>query len=67
MNLDRGVFVMTGVLVLASLALGFYVNPVFYVLTAFVGMNLVIAGATGVCFSSMVLRTLGVRPGPALR
>lgn len=67
MNLDRGVFIMTGVLVLASLALGFYVSPLFYLLTAFVGVNLVIAGASGVCFSSMVLRMFGMRPGQAIR
>lgn len=67
MNLDRAVFVMTGILVLASLALGFYVHPLFYLLTAFVGANLVIAGAAGVCFSALVLRMIGCKPGAALR
>ncbi len=67
MNLDRAVFVMTGILVLASLALGFYVHPLFYLLTAFVGANLILAGASGVCFSSIVLRMFGLKPGQAIR
>ena len=65
MNLDRAVFVMTGILVLASLALGVYVHPLFYLLTAFVGLNLILAGAAGVCFSALVLRMFGLKPGSA--
>ena len=67
MNLDRAVLAMTGSLVLVSLALGYAVTPYFYLLTAFVGINLLQGAFTGVCFSSIVLKTFGVRPGQAFR
>jgi len=67
MNLDRAVFALTGVAVLLSLVLGVYLSPYFYLLTAFVGVNLVLAGTTGVCFSWAIFKKLGVPPGQALR
>lgn len=67
MNLDRAVLAFTGFLVLLSLVLGFYVSPYFYLLTVFVGINQVLAGTTGVCFSWAVFKKLGVPPGQALR
>ena len=67
MNLDRAILGLAGSLILASLALGYAVTPYFYLLTAFVGLNLFQAAFTGVCPASMILKLIGVRPGPALR
>ncbi len=67
MNLDRAVLAFTGFLVLLSLALGYYVTPYFYLLTAFVGLNLIMAGFAGVCFSSIIFKVVGLKPGTALR
>ena len=67
MNLDRAILGLAGSLILASLALGYAVTPYFYLLTAFVGLNLFQAAFTGVCPASMILKFIGVRPGSALR
>lgn len=67
MNLDRAVFLSTGVLVLASLALGAWWTPYWYLLTAFVGLNLLLVGSTGVCLSAVVMKTIGLKPGSAVR
>ena len=38
-----------GFMVLVSLALGYYVSDYWYLLTAFVGLNLMQASVTGFC------------------
>jgi hypothetical protein len=40
---------VAGVFVLASLALGFWVSPWFYLFTAFVGLNLLQSSFTRFC------------------
>ena len=65
MTIDRAVMMFAGFMVLASLALGFYVSPWWYLLTAFVGVNLIQASITGFCPAAMVFRALGVRSGTA--
>lgn len=67
MTLDRAVMMFAGLMVLASLALGFYVSPYWYLLTAFVGLNLMQASFTGFCPAAMVFKKLGVRPGTAFK
>lgn len=67
MTLDRTVMMFAGFMVLASLALGFYVSPYWYVLTAFVGLNLMQASLTGFCPAAMVFKKLGVKPGTAFK
>ncbi len=52
-------------MVLVSLALGFYVSPYWYLLTAFVGVNLMQASVTGFCPAAMVFRKLGCKAGTA--
>jgi hypothetical protein len=47
--------------VLASLALGLWVNQNFFWLTAFVGANLFQSSFTGLCPLATILRKLGVR------
>jgi hypothetical protein len=54
-------------MVLVSLALGFYVSPWWYLLTAFVGLNLIQASVTGFCPAAMVFRKLGCPAGAAFK
>lgn len=56
-----------GFMVLASLALGFYVSPYWYILTAFVGVNLVQASLTGFCPAALIFKKLGCQPGVAFK
>lgn len=65
MNVDRAVLIFAGVMVLVSLALGLYVSQLWYILTAFVGLNMVQASITGFCPAAIVFRKLGCRPDAA--
>jgi hypothetical protein len=67
MNVDRAVMAFAGLVILASLVLGFYVSPYWYLLAAFVGLNLFQASFTGWCPAAMILRKIGVKPGSAFR
>ena len=67
MTVDRAVLAFAGLMVLVSLALGFYVSPYWYLLTAFAGLNMLQASVTGFCPAAMVFKKLGVRPGLAFR
>jgi hypothetical protein len=63
MTVDNGVRVVAGSFVLASLALGRWVSPWWFLFTAFVGVNLIQSAFTGFCPAAMILRKLGLRPG----
>ena len=65
MNIDRAVMSFAGALVLVGLLLGWQVNQYWYLLPAFVGLNLFQAGITGFCPAAMILRMVGVKPGCA--
>ena len=65
MTIDRVVMAFAGTVVLLGLALGLYVHPNWYWLSAFVGANLFQAAFTGFCPLAMMLKRLGVAPGPA--
>jgi hypothetical protein len=67
MTIDRAVMLFAGFMILLSLALGFYVSPYWYLLTAFVGLNLMQASVTGFCPAAIVLKKLGVQTGCAFR
>lgn len=67
MTIDRAVMMFAGTLVLVSLALGFYVSPYWYLLTAFVGLNLMQASITGFCPAAMAFKKLGCKPGAAFK
>jgi hypothetical protein len=60
--LERIVWLVAGVVVLASAALSALVNPYWLILTAFAGVNLVVFGATGFCMMANILYSLGARP-----
>jgi len=65
MSIDRAVMLFAGFMVLLSLALGFYVSPYWYLLTVFVGVNLMQASMTGVCPVAKVFKKLGCKSGAA--
>ena len=65
MNIDRAVMAFAGTVVLISLALGLWVSPYWFYLTAFVGLNLLQASFTGFCPLALVLRKLGLQSGKA--
>lgn len=67
MNIDRAVMAFAGVMILASLALTQLVSPWWWLLTAFVGLNLVQASFTGFCPAAMLFRKLGLGSGCAFR
>ena len=60
MNIERSVRSIAGTFVLASLALGRFVNPYWYLFTVFVGLNLFQSGLTGWCLMADILKKLGV-------
>lgn len=67
MNLDRAVLAFAGCVVLASLALGYFVSPYWFLLTAFAGLNMLQASVTGFCPAAAVFKVFGVREGCAFK
>ncbi|WP_333793252.1 YgaP family membrane protein [Hyphomicrobium sp.] len=67
MTLDRAVLAFAGTMILASLALSQVLSPYWLLLTAFIGLNLLQTAFTGFCPLAIVLKRLGVRPGPCFR
>lgn len=65
MTIDSAVMAFAGLMVLISLALGLLHSPYWFVLTAFVGLNLLQAAFTGFCPAAMVFKRLGLRFGRA--
>jgi Inner membrane protein YgaP-like, transmembrane domain len=62
MDVNRWLRLVAGAFVLASLALGYFVNEYWYLFTAFVGLNLFQSAFTNWCPMMTFLRKLGVRP-----
>jgi len=67
MNVDRAVFAFAGVVVMLSLALGYYVSPYWFLLTAFAGLNMFQAAFTGFCPAAMIFKAIGLKPGNAFK
>jgi hypothetical protein len=65
MTVDRAVMAFAGLVVLLSLALAHWQSPIWLLLTAFVGLNLLQAAFTGFCPAAMIFKKLGVRAGQA--
>jgi hypothetical protein len=60
--LERIVFLMGGILTLASAILTWLVSPYWLILTGLVGLNMLIFALTGFCPSAIVLNKLGAKP-----
>ncbi|MBS0532368.1 MAG: DUF2892 domain-containing protein [Proteobacteria bacterium] len=67
MTIDQAVLMFAGFMTLVSLALGFYVSPWCYLLTAFVGLNMAQASITGFCPAAMIFKRLGCPAGVAFK
>ena len=67
MTIDRAVMAFAGLVVLVSLALAQWQSPVWLLLTAFVGLNLLQASFTSFCPAAMIFKLLGVKPGTAFQ
>jgi len=65
MNIDRAVFAFAGLMVMASLALGLFVSPYWFLLTGFVGLNMLQAAFTSFCPAAMFFKKLGLGEGSA--
>lgn len=65
MTIERAVFAIAGAMILLSLALTHFVSPWFWLLTAFVGLNMLQTAFTGFCPAAMILRRFGLRAGCA--
>jgi hypothetical protein len=65
MTIDRIVLAFAGTMVLLSLALGLLVSPWWFLLSGFVGLNLLQSAFTGFCPLAIFLKRLGGRPGAA--
>ena len=65
MTIDRVVLAFAGGMVLLSLLLGLLVSPYWFLLTGFVGLNLLQSAFTGFCPLAIILKKLGLVPGTA--
>ena len=59
MTVDRYLRLIAGFFVMLSVALGYYVNPAWFLFTAFVGLNLFQSAFTSWCPMMTILRKLG--------
>lgn len=67
MTIDNAVLTFAGLMVLVSLALGFLHSEYWFLLTAFVGLNLIQSAFTGFCPAAIAFKRLGLRPGCAFK
>jgi len=69
MTIERALRALAGFFVLLSVALGYSVHPAWFLLTAFVGLNLFQSAFTNRCPAIWIFRRLGLREcqagGPA--
>ena len=61
MTVNEGLCMMAGLFILASVALGVWVNPWFFAFTAFVGLNLFQSAFTKWCPMLWMLKRAGLR------
>ncbi|HQW80365.1 MAG: DUF2892 domain-containing protein [Rhodanobacteraceae bacterium] len=67
MNVDKAMFAFAGSMVLLSAVLTYFVSPLWLLLTAFVGLNLLQSAFTGFCPAAIVMRKLGFQSGCAFK
>ena len=61
MTVNEALRAMAGIVVLGSLALGWWVSPWWYLLTAFVGLNLLQSSFTKWCPAMIIFKKIGLR------
>ena len=62
MTIERYLRLIAGFFVVASVALGYWVSPNWFLFTAFVGLNLFQSAFTKWCPMIVILRKMGVAP-----
>ncbi len=65
MNLDRLVFTVAGIFVIASVLLSVFHSQYWLYFTAFVGLNMLQASFSGFCPLAVLLKKAGIQTGPA--
>lgn len=65
MSLDRSVLAFAGFMTLLSVALTYFVSPLFMWFTVFIGFNQIQSAFTGFCPAASVFRKFGIKPGCA--
>ena len=60
MSLDHKIRLIAGTLILASLAIGYWVTPWAFLFTAFVGVNLIQSSITKWCLMEGILKGTGI-------
>jgi len=63
MSMHYAIRLVAGIFVLISLALGYWVNPYWFLFTAFVGVNLIQSAFTHWCLMEKILAGLGLARG----
>jgi hypothetical protein len=61
MTIENAVRALAGTFILASVGLGYFIHPGFFLVTAFVGANLLQSAFTGICPAEAIFRRLGLR------
>ena len=61
MTVESAIRALAGVLVMLSVALGYWVHPGFFLFTAFVGLNLFQSAFTNSCPAMAIFRKMGLR------
>ncbi len=61
MTLENSIRLLAGTLVLLSVTLGYFVSPYWFLLTAFVGFNLIQSSFTRFCPAEIVFARLFFR------
>ena len=65
MSLDHKIRLIAGTFILASLALGWWVSPWWFLFTAFVGLNLMQSSITKWCLMEDILKATGIHKDKA--
>jgi len=60
MSIERYLRLIAGFFVMLSVALGYWVNPAWFLFTAFVGLNLFQSAFTDWCPMMTILKRMGV-------
>ena len=63
MTVERYIRLIAGTFILVSLALGIWVNPMWFWFTAFVGANLLQSSITNWCLMEDILKKVGIGRG----
>ena len=64
MSMDSKIRLIAGMFVLATVALGWFVSPLWFLFTVFVGLNLVQSSFTRWCPMEGILKATGIHKEP---